>query len=94
MMWDHLPAEALHEGFECHACGHHATGYQLGELVVDEGWRLHSRGVVTVVHYVRGMSKLLYGTVGGVISITHCKRCRTRLWLTNRGPVCPKCDVR
>lgn len=43
-VWDLIPPEALH-GLECHGCNHATTGYQLGELVVDHGWRLHSRGV-------------------------------------------------
>jgi hypothetical protein len=44
VMWDHIPADALN-ALECHACGHQASGYQMGELVVDHGWRLHSTGV-------------------------------------------------
>jgi hypothetical protein len=45
-MWTHLPARVLSDcDVECHSCGHATTGYQMGELIVDHGWRLHSTGV-------------------------------------------------
>lgn len=31
--------------FECHSCGHTTTGYQMSELMVEHGWRLHSTGL-------------------------------------------------
>lgn len=43
-VWDHIPPEVL-TGPECHSCGHQTSGYQMGELVVDHGWRLHSVGL-------------------------------------------------
>lgn len=49
-MWDYLPMSALTDdtatscSFECHSCGCTVAGYQMGELIVDHGWRLHSTG--------------------------------------------------
>lgn len=58
-MWDYLPTDAFHDQtwteampdltisdceFECHSCGYATTGYQMGELMVEQGWRLHSTG--------------------------------------------------
>jgi len=44
-LWDHIPAGTVSEHHTCDCCDHEASGYQMGELVVDHGWRLHSTGV-------------------------------------------------
>jgi hypothetical protein len=49
-MWNHITPDDLSPTasdtqIECHSCGASTTGYQMGELVVVFGWRMHSIGL-------------------------------------------------
>jgi hypothetical protein len=60
-MWDHIPREAVDLEIECHSCGHTMSGYQMGELVVEHGWRLHSVGLGRPLFVMCGECEAEYG---------------------------------